>query len=122
MPAQFDVNTSLVADCSQFTQNGLEVNLALSEHQMFVHAFPHVFDMNIPEAVTPVPEVRGDRQLLLAMKVANVNRQSEFGAVHSFGQLAICMQGINKHTWLRLERQSHVRFAGFVAELPTRLY
>ena len=75
--AEFDVNTAVVADLPQSLDNGGEIHGSLAKHQMLVNAFDHVFNVHVDDSRAPAEEVLGDRSVLDAMDVPQINGKLE---------------------------------------------
>src|SRR5262249_13370816 len=119
MPAQLDVNAAAIVDLSENSKNGTEVDLPFTEHQVVVDAPAHVLDMNVPKNIFPTPQVIFNRQLALAMKVADIDRQTEVRMGNARMQVGEAVHGVDKHARFRLERQPHTLCGGEIAETPT---
>ena len=78
VPAQFDVHAALRSRSrASAAKDRRKVHLALAEHQVVVNAAAHVLDVHVPQPSLPAPHVFRDRQLALAVQMADVQRQPE---------------------------------------------
>src|SRR5262245_53628045 len=89
VPAQLDVDAAGVVDVAQRSEDRREVDFAFAEHQVVVDAAAHVLDVDVPQNILPLLDVPGDRPLILAMHVADVERQTEPGRFDPFEQTLI---------------------------------
>jgi|TARA_B100002003_G_scaffold137918_1_gene127540 hypothetical protein len=72
MTAQLDVHTARKLDFPKRLQNRWEFHFAVTEHEMLVNATPHILDVNIHDSWAPTANLVIDRQLALAMQVAEI--------------------------------------------------
>ena len=56
MSAELDVNAALEIDLAKCAADRPEFHRSLTEHQVFVNTANHVFDMDVPDAGSPVPQ------------------------------------------------------------------
>src|SRR4051794_16509842 len=74
---QFDDRQALVAGVGQGGQDGREVDVAVTEGEVFVDAPAHVLDLDVPQPGARGAHALGGRQGFEALTVADVEGQSE---------------------------------------------
>src|SRR5579871_4237151 len=58
--AQLDMDAAFVIDFLKLGEDFGEINLALAEHQVIVDAAAHVFDVNVPQPLAPMPQMHSN--------------------------------------------------------------
>jgi microcystin degradation protein MlrC len=115
MPAQFDMNAARVANLAQRRQHRPEINLAFAEQQMIVNAAAHVLNVDIPQQVTPVPQIVRDG-FALTVQMADVQSQAENRPGHAVLQLGEAAHVVYYHPRFRLKGQADAARLGEIAQ------
>jgi hypothetical protein len=81
VPRQFDPDYPRITNFFQGPNYRGKVDFALAELKVLVNPTTHVLDVNILQPGGPLAEFLSDRQLALAMEVADVDREFKAGRV-----------------------------------------
>ena len=81
VPRQFDADHPSISNFGQGRDYRRKIDFALAEHEVLVDAGPHVLDVDVDQPIGPLAEFVGDRQLALAVEVADVDREPELVGV-----------------------------------------
>ena len=106
VPAELDVHAAVVADLPQGRENRREIHRPLAEHEVLVDAADHVLDVDVDDPRTPAPEVIGDRTVLDAMDVPQVDGQLEERMRDPLVELVEARERVDEHARARARRRS----------------
>ena len=84
--AKLDMDPVAIADLTESLEDGGEIHGSLAEHQVLVDSAHHVLDVQVDDSGSPANEVIGDRALLDAVNMPQVNRQMKEGMVDLAGR------------------------------------
>ena len=73
VPTELDAKQPMIPDFGQRRDDRPKIDFPLAKHQMFVHARPHILDVDIRQPPSPSPNLVGNRQFSLTVEMADID-------------------------------------------------
>ena len=74
VPAEFNVDASLVARFGKRIDHGCKIHFAFAKHQVLMDSGLHVFEVDIHQHIPPTFDIVGQGHLAEAVQVSNIQR------------------------------------------------
>ena len=101
-----------IIDLAERCKHGAEFHIALTEHQMLMPVATHVLDVEIPQFVSPSPNVVADDAVAKAVNVPDIEGQSEQSVIERTMKPLELSHRLYEHPGFGLETKSDVVILG----------